>query len=518
MDDVILISPHYNYDRDGGPIPAQNATDHQDLSMIIPLGIIHVAQYLYDCGIRVRVVHLPHEIDTLRRTGLPLEQLQNPIKAILAKYPARVCGIQAHFYLYCGGALRISEMYKDLFPDSTILVGGYMATACWKEFLAIAPGIDGVVLGEGEETFRAIVEKAHGSGHRFLNRIDGVASRGVDGGFIYNPPRAEAMMALDQMPIITPKAPPFDNLIWPQRSFLNISRGLCPEACAYCVANNPDINARRFRTMTIERIIEQLQVYQAHGIKSVFLGENHFLNKAFMTELVEKILQEKLALSFELESHPALLSDNDLLAKMIAAGFHRFTLGCESGADNLLKRIGRHAYRGQFMASVKGIADAGGLAVTSWICNLPGETKEEFQDTFDLLRQVVNAGGFIYWIENLHVLPGSQLYGDPEKWNIEILLKNLADWVRWSPVSKQYVDPVDAMQAPRRYLTHVNDNCTPQEMIQRFYTLRRLARDRVPEMKSNLADRSMHLPADLLQTEMQKLDWYKDKGWKLILF
>jgi hypothetical protein len=518
MYDVILISPHYNYDRDGAPIPAQDAADYQDLSMTIPLGIIHVAQYLYGGGVKVRVVHLPHEIDNLRRLGLPLAQLKNPIEAILSKYPARICGIQAHFYLYCGGAVRISEIYKNLFPDSTVLVGGYMATAYWKQFLTAAPGIDGVVLGEGEQTFRAIVDKAPGSGHHFLNTIDGVASRGIDGELNYNPPRAGAMMELGQMPIITPAAPPFDNLVWPRRSFLNISRGLCPERCAYCVANNPDINARKFRTMAIERIIEQLRVYQAHGIRSMFLGENHFLNTAFMTELIEKILQANLALTFELESHPALLADHRLLEKMIATGFHRFTLGCESGADTLLHRIGRHAKTGQFMESVKGIADVGGLAVTSWIGNLPGETLEEFQATKDMLRRVVAAGGFIYWIENLHVLPGSRLYMDPGKWQIEILLKTLADWVRWSLVSKTYVDPEDAIRAPRHYLTHLNANCTPQEMIRRFYALRRLARDLVPDMKKNLTDRSSHLPSELVGTEMQTLEWYETIGWQLLLF
>jgi hypothetical protein len=518
MYDVILISPHYNYGQDGRPIPVQDAADCQDLSMTIPLGLIHVAQYLHDGGVRVRVVHLPHEIDTLRRMGLPLARLKNPVEAILSRYPARICGIQAHFYLYCGGAVRISEIYKDLFPDSTILAGGYMATAYWKEFLATAPGLDGVVLGEGEQTFREIVEKAQGKGHHFLHRIDGVASRGMNGKPIYNPPRGEAMMGIGEMPIITPEATLFDNLIWPRRSFMNISRGLCPENCAYCVANNPDINARAFRTMPIARIIKQLRVYQAHGIESVFLGENHFLNMDFMTELLEAILQEDLALSFELESHPALFRDNNLLKKMIAAGFHRFTLGCESGADTLLKRIGRQANTGQFMESVKSIADAGGLAVTSWICNLPGETREQFQETQEMLCQVVKAGGLIYWIENLHVLPGSQLYQYPEKWQIEILLKNLPDWVRWSLVSKKYIDPKDALQDPLRFLTHVNFNCTPTEMVQRFFTLRRLARDLVPNMKSNLADRAMHLPAELVQTEMQKLDWYEEKGWKLILF
>lgn len=135
-----------------------------------------------------------------------------------------------------------------------------------------------------------------------------------------------------------------------------------------------------------------------------------------------------------------------------------------------------------------------------------------------MLRQVVDAGGFIYWIENLHVLPGSQLYRYPEKWQIEILLKNMTDWFRWSLVSKMYIEPEDAIQAPLLYLTHLNSNSTPQEMIRRFYALRRLARDLVPAMKRNLADRSSHLPSELVCMEMQTLEWYENTGWKLLLF
>jgi len=58
MYDVILISAHYNYGKDGTMIPPQNAEDYDDLSMIIPLGIIYIAQYLHDCGFKVRVVHI----------------------------------------------------------------------------------------------------------------------------------------------------------------------------------------------------------------------------------------------------------------------------------------------------------------------------------------------------------------------------------------------------------------------------------------------------------------------------
>ena len=180
--------------------------------------------------------------------------------------------------------------------------------------------------------------------------------------------------------------------------------------------------------------------------------------------------------------------------------------------------MGRRSNRRQMMDSVKKIANAGGLVVSSWICNLPGETEADFQATHEMLQHVVDAGGFNYWIENLHVLPGSRLHQKPKQWKIDIVLNNLADWVRWSLVSKTYIDPEEADRRPRDYLTHVNRDSTPGEMIRRLYAQRRLARDLVPAMKANLADRSPHLPSALALTEMQKLEWYEEKGWKLLLF
>ena len=517
MYDAILISPHYTYTRRGRPIPDLGTEEIQDLSIIIPLGILHIAQYLHDRGLRVRMVHLPQELYTLQRLGLADESFKNPIETILKNYPARICGIQAHFYLYGGGAAHVAAVYKKLFPESTVVVGGFMATACWKDFLAM-PGIDGVVIGEGEETFLRIIEKATPPGSGFLRTIDGVATLNGNGEAVLLPPRTDRLMHLEAMPIISPTAAPFTNVVWPRRSYVNISRGRCPEGCSYCVANNRTINPRRFRTMQIDRILEQLRMYQDHGIQSVFLGENHFLDFDFLRALMEAILGENLDLSYELETHPALFDDHGLLSKLIAAGFHRFTLGCESGADDLLKRIGRRSNRKQIMTSVRRIAKAGGLAVTSWICNLPGETASDFEETRAMLARVVKAGGFVYWIENLHVLPGSRFYQDPGSWSIDILLPSLSEWIRWSPVSKTYVEPEEALADPLRYLTHCNHDTPPREMMRRFFSLRRQTRDLTPEMKTNLEERSSGLPHELLIAERRRLDWYAAKGWKLLLF
>lgn len=518
MYDIILISTHYNYTSDGKPIPLNKSDEVEDLSMDIPLGIIHLAQYLYNCGIKVRVVHIPHEMHHLRRFGFDDNLVNSSVEKILKNYPAHVCGIQVHWYLYTGGAIFISNLYKTYFPESKIFLGGYMATACWKEFLKASKNIDGVILGEGEKTFKNIFDKLLTSSELNLNDVEGLAFRVADQGIIYNPPRHNSVLKLDEIPVIHPDSPPFKSICWQKRHFINISRGLCPEKCAYCVGNNRAINTRSYQTLKIDQILEQLRIYHKFGLRELFLGENHFLNIPFMTELIENIIAENLTLHFELETHPVVFENKKLLEKMIQAKFYRYTMGCESGSNSLLKRMGRRSNSAQIHNSVKEIAERGGIVLTSWITNLPGETELEFRETQQTMQDVVKAGGFIYWIENLHVLPGSKLYENPQRWEIEIIVNNLEDWIRWSVLSKKYVTFDEACQEPLTYLTHLNINVSPEEMIERFYSNRKLALRLIPDMRSNLARNSKNISSDILDTENGVLDWYEAKGWKLWLF
>jgi hypothetical protein len=106
----------------------------------------------------------------------------------------------------------------------------------------------------------------------------------------------------------------------------------------------------------------------------------------------------------------------------------------------------------------------------------------------------------------------------PENYDIEIVVKNLEDWMRWSIDSKKHVDFEDALNEPLTYLTHLNRNSSAKDMIERFYSNRKLARALIPAMKLNLASRMRILAPDLFESEMQTLEWYESKGWQLWLF
>jgi hypothetical protein len=68
------------------------------------------------------------------------------------------------------------------------------------------------------------------------------------------------------------------------------------------------------------------------------------------------------------------------------------------------------------------------------------------------MNTVVKAGGLIYWIENLRVLPSSKLYRNPQRWNIEILVNDLRDWIRWAILSKKYVTFEEAYTGSTAFL------------------------------------------------------------------
>ena len=85
-------------------------------------------------------------------------------------------------------------------------------------------------------------------------------------------------------------------------------------------------------------------------------------------------------------------------------------------------------------------------------------------------------------------------------------------------LSKRYVSFEEAIKNPLRYLTHVSHRLSPEEMMERFYSNRRLALSLIPEMKNNLLSGFPNMDRRNLDIEMQTLNWYEGKGWKLWLF
>jgi radical SAM superfamily enzyme YgiQ (UPF0313 family) len=495
--DVVLISPHIDYDNDDKPF-----NPYDEIDKIIPLGIISIAQYLENKGFKVKLLHIPLEFN-----------IKSNLSSVIQKYKSPLYLIQCHWYLYGGGAIKVAKICKKINPDSKIFLGGYHSNYFYMDILNKENSIDGIILGEGEVAAEKIVEIILKG--RKIQNIPGTAIK-IDGKIHYDQPTKDNIIPIEDIPIIDPKSKFFNGISIPEFFYINLVRGRCKYHCGYCVANNPNFNVRNFEYIPIKKIVEQLTIYNERNIKEVFMGETEFQDKIFINDIAEAIQKENINLSFRLETNPSLFT-KDITRKLVKSGFYRFTVGCETGSDELLTRIGRSSSKYEIITATKNIVENSALLVTSWIANLPTERNGDFLKTLETMYKVANIGGYIYWVENLHVLPGSRFYEKYSEFSIKPILTTFDEWIHWAPISKTLVNFDEMEKDPMKYITHIDEKIPPKIMILRFKAMRLLALDNIDNHIIKL-ETNEHIPKFIKQTEMKNLENYKKEQYKLLLF
>lgn len=503
--DALLLAPHQNYNPDGSPRHAA-----LDLSGVVPVGLRCIAQYLHGRGLTTRLLHLDRQEQLQERRGEPWD-----LDALLARHPATFVAIQCHWTLYIGGAVALARRYRRLHPGARIYLGGQCAAAMAPELLEHCPALDGVIQGEGEVPCEHLCRAALKG--RDPTAISGAWHRLPDGTIHHAPPDADCLLPLAELPLEDPAAPPFEDLPWAPRVAATISRGRCPSPCVFCVGNQADFYPREAEVRPVAQVMEQLRLYLEHGVEEVLLGDLEFLSPGYMEELTAALGEARLPLSLQLETHPSLLLLPGMARRLVQAGVLRYALGAESGSDELLCRAGRRFRAEQVVRSVAEVTAAGGLAGTSWIVGLPGESEEDHRRTCQAMVEVVEAGGQVVWIDPLVVFPGTPLAREPERHGIELTRTSVQHWRRWARVAKEYVPPEELKQTPMRFFTHRDARFSPEQMAQRLTHCRQLARTLVPKMRQN-ARRALAERPELLEMELFVLGWYEAVGYQLLTF
>jgi radical SAM superfamily enzyme YgiQ (UPF0313 family) len=495
--DAILISSHIDYDEEKKPILTYSQT-----SSVIPLGMLSIAQHLKNQGFSIRVIHLPSM------------DMEKTLTDHLRRNIADVVFIQCHWYLYGEGAVKVAEEYKRLFPDSKIFLGGFHATFYASEIMEKYAFIDGVILGESEKIAEEILSKSEGQ--MDIAEIPGLILRQAGQTIRVNEQDPNRVLPMEDIPVIELSSALFRELRINDYFYMNISRGRCPSDCGYCVANNPVFNVRKYQHLPLDIVLNQIEECKKAGVSEVFIGEIEFLDKKFIEDVAQAINDNGIDMSFRLETNPTLFSKSTT-KKLVSAGFNRFTMGCESGSDALLKRVGRSTHTNRIFDAVRNITSNGAGVLTSWISNLPTETEEDYNKTLSAMRKVVELKGNVHWIENLHVLPGSKFFDHSEEYGIDPKFKHYEDWFNWARISKNLVDFKTLRRNPQKYFTHVENGKAMGLMVKRFYYMRKLARQFIDQRIASI-ETGQYVNEEIASKELSELEWYKDEGYKLLLF
>lgn len=194
------------------------------------------------------------------------------------------------------------------------------------------------------------------------------------------------------------------------RSFLKIQDG-CDYHCTYCTV----ATARgESRSDHIDHVLQNIETIHKENIKEIILtgvnlGDFGRKNDSSFLQLLQAIEQQALIERIRISSIEPNLLTSEIIA--LAAQSERvmphFHIPLQSGSDRILALMKRRYNRQLFAAKIEEIKKymPEACVAVDIIAGFPGETNEDFQDTYDFLNSLP--------ISYLHVFTYSKRPGTP---------------------------------------------------------------------------------------------------------
>ncbi len=296
-------------------------------------------------------------------------------------------------------ARRIIDMIRALKPDVRVVVGGYDPSLAPEAWTDPRIGVDVIVRGEGDLTFRELVRALHEG--RPLRDVHGIWYRdgeqfrrtpprpaaNLDDGSI-RPPRREARVLSGY----TMLGRPID--------VIETSRG-CTFDCSFC--SIIEMRGRNFHRFPIERVIEDIADAARRGARCLFIvDDNITLDVARFEALCAAIIHAGLnRIDYIVQAMTASIAAHGerLAPLMRAAGFRYVFLGIENVIEEdlaFLKASAKNSRRlagrriNTALAAVQALHRHGMLVVGGLIVGNPDDTESSVEANLAFARKYVD--------------------------------------------------------------------------------------------------------------------------------
>jgi anaerobic magnesium-protoporphyrin IX monomethyl ester cyclase len=301
----------------------------------------------------------------------------------------------------------------------TIVAGGHGATMLPKPLLDA--GVDAVVYGEGELTFRELILKGISKKIRGLALLD-------EGELMKTPPRP-LIPSLDDL------SEPAYNLIASNdfcnngTTLLETSRG-CPHSCTFCEATR--FYQCQYRARSPKKVANDIQKLVENGATIIHIADDNFTaNPKRALEICDLVQHGSMPLFFYFSSRTDdLLRLPELIPALAKSHFLRTTIGIETLNPELASNIQKPISFNQHHQAIKAMKKTGIYSVASFILGLPGETATMRKQSVELAVKIgVDSAHFVPF----QPLPGTPMekgYGAPEPWCIEAANKATLEFMR----------------------------------------------------------------------------------------
>lgn len=323
---------------------------------------------------------------------------------------------------------KTAREIKKILPNVPIWFGGPEVSYNSVEQLEGKPYIDGIMVGEGEETFYELTNfYIEGKEKEALNGIKGIVYRKEEN--IYENEK-RVPLDLSSIPFPYEDIENMENKI----IYYESSRG-CPYSCSYCLSSVE--KGIRFRN--IDLVKKELQYFLDCNVPQVkFIDRTFNCSHEHAMAIWNYIYEhDNEHTNFHFELSADLLKEEEIaLMKKFRKGLIQLEIGVQSTHLDTIKAIHRRMDLDKLSYSVKEIKKGENIHQhLDLIAGLPFEDYETFQKSFNY---VYNLSPDQLQLGFLKVLKGSCMMEESEKY--DIVYESQAPYevlfTKWLPFSK----------------------------------------------------------------------------------
>ncbi len=269
---------------------------------------------------------------------------------------------------------EIAEDLKKILPDSVFWAGGPEVSFDAEDFLKKNPGFFGVMVGEGEETFRELC-RFYVDNKGNLEEIPGIAF--YSGGKIRHNGWRE-IMDLSKVPFAYENMEDFRNKI----VYYESSRG-CPFSCSYCLSSVD----KKLRFRNLDLVKKELQFFIDRKVPQVkFVDRTFNCKHSHAMEIWKYILEHDNGITnFHFEISADLLKEEELsLMEKMRPGLIQLEIGVQSTNSETIKAIRRTMDFERLSEIVNKVRSFGNIHQhLDLIAGLPYENYDSFRNSFN---------------------------------------------------------------------------------------------------------------------------------------
>jgi anaerobic magnesium-protoporphyrin IX monomethyl ester cyclase len=274
----------------------------------------------------------PHHRVAIADLVLAQSSVRSTIERLVAEIHPDVVGLSVMTFQR-STARRIIALVRALMPNVRIVVGGYDPSLAPEAWTDPAIGVDVIVRGEGDITFREMIRAL--DEQRPLDGVAGIWFR--DGAmFRHNPHRDVTRLNMGEirLPNRASRVLAGYTMMGRPIDVIETSRG-CTFDCSFC--SIIEMRGRNFHRFPIQRVIEDIRDAAARGARSLFIvDDNITLDVPRFEELCNAIIEAGLnKIDYLVQAMTASIAAHGerLAPLMHKAGFRYVFLGIENILD-----------------------------------------------------------------------------------------------------------------------------------------------------------------------------------------